>query len=298
MASSYQRVDALNNRFKVQGKEYQNDFELGLYDFEWRQYDPAIARTLTKDPHSENYVDMSPYSWVINNPIIVIDPDGRDINITFDSDDAKEAYLKILNKGLEGQFTATLTEVKGKEGVYSVGIKAAKGGNYDNLTEQGQAFYTSMSGVINDHENTVNLTGVYGDEDVQVGQYTTGKIDLADIEQYNTTGPEIEKSVGATQIGKLTHETVEQYQKTIYGVQNGSLDGFGAAHSFAIQSENSINQNKRGKQYGSFKDYTIPYTDSNGKVVHVRTQTRDAFGGKRKVVKVTQPKPLGKKRDK
>ena len=284
------------NNYLVQGKELQE--ELDTYDFEWRMYDPILARTWQLDPNSDKYVDLSPYSWVANNPLIIIDPDGRDINITFASDEARKAYLKLMNKGLEGQFKVSLTAVKGKEGVFSVGIEAVEGGSFKNLTEQGQAFHTIMSGVINDHDNIVNLTGVYGDENVQVGQYKTGKIDLADIEQYNTSGPVVEESVGATQIGKLTHETVEQYQKTIYGIPNGTLDGFNTAHSTAIKSENSVNQNTRGKQYGNFKKYTIPYTDKNGRVVYVTTQTRNDFGGKRKVVKVTQPKPRGRKRRK
>lgn len=30
------------------------------------------------DPHAENYYSMSPYSWVDNNPMKIIDPDGKD----------------------------------------------------------------------------------------------------------------------------------------------------------------------------------------------------------------------------
>jgi hypothetical protein len=30
------------------------------------------------DPHGEDYSDYSPYQYVLNNPIILVDPDGRD----------------------------------------------------------------------------------------------------------------------------------------------------------------------------------------------------------------------------
>jgi RHS repeat-associated protein len=66
------------HKYLYQGKEYQNELGLDTYDFEWRMYDPATGRTFQLDPHAENYISLSPYSWTGNNPIIKIDPDGRD----------------------------------------------------------------------------------------------------------------------------------------------------------------------------------------------------------------------------
>ncbi len=48
-----------------------------IFDFEWRGYDPALIRTWQQDPLAELYYSESPYSWVANNPINFIDPDGR-----------------------------------------------------------------------------------------------------------------------------------------------------------------------------------------------------------------------------
>lgn len=62
-----------------QEKEWQQDLNLDLYDFEWRQYDPFNVRTTTLDPHADSYPSLSPYSWAANNPLSIIDPDGRDI---------------------------------------------------------------------------------------------------------------------------------------------------------------------------------------------------------------------------
>jgi RHS repeat-associated protein len=61
-----------------QGKELQEELGLGTFDFEARMYDPAIGRTFQLDPHAEFYFALSPYSWVANNPINIIDPTGMD----------------------------------------------------------------------------------------------------------------------------------------------------------------------------------------------------------------------------
>ncbi len=65
------------NKYKYNGKELQDDFDLDWYDYGERFNDPAIARFITIDPLSEKYPDISPYTYVGNNPVNAIDPDGR-----------------------------------------------------------------------------------------------------------------------------------------------------------------------------------------------------------------------------
>ena len=55
-----------------------DDHNLNIYDFHARGYDQAIGRTWQHDPNSFNYPAWSPYSWTGNNPILNIDPDGKD----------------------------------------------------------------------------------------------------------------------------------------------------------------------------------------------------------------------------
>jgi RHS repeat-associated protein len=64
-------------KYLYQGKELQQETE--IYDFHARGYDPALGRTWQIDPHSENYLNLSPYSWVANNPLLFTDPTGMDI---------------------------------------------------------------------------------------------------------------------------------------------------------------------------------------------------------------------------
>jgi RHS repeat-associated protein len=65
------------NRYLYNGKEYQDDFGLNWYDYGARFYDPQIARFHSIDPAANEFYPHSPYSYVFNNPIMYIDPDGR-----------------------------------------------------------------------------------------------------------------------------------------------------------------------------------------------------------------------------
>jgi RHS repeat-associated protein len=63
--------------YKFNGKEL--DESTGYYYYGARYYDPAISIFLSVDPLAEKYYHINPYTYVANNPINAIDPDGRDI---------------------------------------------------------------------------------------------------------------------------------------------------------------------------------------------------------------------------
>ncbi len=53
------------------------DEETGLYYYGARYLDPAGARWLSVDPMWEKYMGMSPYNYCAENPVKMVDPDGR-----------------------------------------------------------------------------------------------------------------------------------------------------------------------------------------------------------------------------
>jgi RHS repeat-associated protein len=112
---SYVAPQTEADRFTFQGKELQEDFDLNWYDFEWRNYDAVIWRTPSIDPHTENYYSLSPYSFLGNNPLLMIDPDGRDITIYYRDENNKEHHITInrntdVSKLPKNQFIAAFLD--------------------------------------------------------------------------------------------------------------------------------------------------------------------------------------------
>lgn len=124
------------NKFKFGGKEFQSaEFSdksgLELYDFGARNYNPQIGRWHNCDPHADKYLALSPYAYVANNPLIFVDPDGKDIKPT-------AAFL------------------------------ASKyGAIYSNLSKNNSVY----AGLVSKYSNskTFNLTLNYGDKNVPKG---------------------------------------------------------------------------------------------------------------------------------
>lgn len=56
----------------------EKDFETGYHYYGARYYDSEKINWLSVDPLSDKYPSMSPYAYCANNPVILVDPDGRD----------------------------------------------------------------------------------------------------------------------------------------------------------------------------------------------------------------------------
>jgi RHS repeat-associated protein len=64
--------------YRYNGKEYDKMHGLNTYDYGARQYNPVTARWDRIDPLCEKYYSISLYAYCLNNPVMLVDPDGKE----------------------------------------------------------------------------------------------------------------------------------------------------------------------------------------------------------------------------
>jgi RHS repeat-associated protein len=94
--TNYTQIGVVN-KFKFTGKELQDDFGLNLYDYGARFYDVQLGRWYAVDPMVDVYPHWSPYNYVCNNPVKLIDPMGLapeepEVNKTSSKDNNSNAF--------------------------------------------------------------------------------------------------------------------------------------------------------------------------------------------------------------
>ncbi|WP_412850539.1 RHS repeat-associated core domain-containing protein [Chryseobacterium sp. PMSZPI] len=68
--------NSYNTPYKFNGKE--QDDETGYYYYGARYYNPRVSLWLNVDPLAEKYPSWSPYVYTLNNPVRLIDPNGKE----------------------------------------------------------------------------------------------------------------------------------------------------------------------------------------------------------------------------
>jgi RHS repeat-associated protein len=95
----YNVFSATSNMFKYNGKELQDELNLNVYDYGARNYDPALGRWLNIDPKGEKYYNLGPYNYVANNPLVNVDPDGKDIIFVVQGQNGVQDKYFVYKKG-------------------------------------------------------------------------------------------------------------------------------------------------------------------------------------------------------
>ena len=256
--------------FSFTGKERDEETGYGYFGARYMDHE-LMTMWLSVDPMADKYPGISPYAYCAWNPVKLVDPDGREVHLTFTSKMAVKALNEIINGGLGGQFKAAYS--KNKDGSYTLSLQATKGGgDKSKLTDRQLAFYEMLSQCIDDKRTIVDISVVYGSKSVHLGNYTKNEIDVADMLQFDDLG-----KGACTKQGKLTHEFIEQYEKASYGWKKGEDKNYKECHQAAILSENYVNGSSREDIPVGRGRYDQAYTDKTGKLTHYYYSTKDAI---------------------
>jgi len=76
-------ITGSENKYTYNGKELVNDFDLNWYHYGARYYDPTLGRWQSIDPADEFH---SPYVYCADNPVMLVDSDGCETQITTNKD--------------------------------------------------------------------------------------------------------------------------------------------------------------------------------------------------------------------
>lgn len=181
--------------YKYNGKEYQDELGLNMYDYGARNYDPALGRWMNIDPLAERHPENSTYTYCMNNPVVFVDPDGKDFGLYVDFKNGtvtiKATYYTTANdrdsaikatkswNDLSGKFSYNFKDENGNSQSYKINYElnvevVTPKKDQTELSALNQALVTDTSGegnvykVVDDKILDPNTNGTTGQNFIKI----------------------------------------------------------------------------------------------------------------------------------
>jgi RHS repeat-associated protein len=192
-------------KYGYNGKEKDNELygEGNAYDFGARINDPRLGRWLSLDPLAAKYPSMSPYCSMGNNPIVMVDPDGREITPANERSRVAYQALKAGYKTLKDQtrYETLLRMEDAKDVVFKINVETKRADlGVNDATDRYNAAESTQEKVIIDvlvaedietttTSQTKNVSVALSDELEHGRQFLDGEIGLTNVNgRTNTLG--------------------------------------------------------------------------------------------------------------
>ena len=220
-------------KYKFSGKEWQDELNLNLYDYGARNYDPALGRWMNVDPLAEKYPNMSPYIYCANNPVLYVDPDGREFV------EGKEHVEKFRND------TNALIKSKSDEvlKLNNTGGSPKKIGKLNNEISELNNALTELK-TLEDSDQKYSI--FTNSKDIREG--ADGNV------QYNLKSDVLNINIRGNDIGDLSHELKHAHQFEIGQI---SLKGNGSFGGSLYDQMDEKDAFTRCQAYGSTKSFSL-----------------------------------------
>ncbi len=184
--------------YKYNGKEFDHIEGLDLYDYGARQYDPALAVWTSVDPLADEYGDVSPYVYCLNNPVRLVDYKGMapgDFFLTIDKAAIDFGLYYNDNSIRERtEYGSTIIKVVNKKGQKGYTYTVANRGNGGDVDFSNAPFgYKTVADIHTHGHCTENDNISYYDNDFSGMPRDDGKNidkskDLRNIRNYKDIG--------------------------------------------------------------------------------------------------------------
>ncbi len=130
----------------------------------------VVSRWLSPDPLAAKHPNWSPYNYTFNNPIIYVDPDGRDAILVIKPGEngANGTIIVQLTFNYSTKFTgdskfiesakSSFAETWGNGKIEDKGNNTFSGASFNDVDIDGQKYNVTYELAFNSVENTVNAT--------------------------------------------------------------------------------------------------------------------------------------------
>ena len=261
---------------KYNGKELDRMHGLNTYDYGARQYNPVTARWDRMDPLCEKYYSVSPYVYCGGNPIMLVDPDGREIWVHYyDMDGQKQSfqYAAGMQCNVDNSAAQTIvanlnTMYKNESGARVIDAIIASNTKYgfmqaDTHSENGEGYLDPATNITSLHD--VNNTLSFAEETFHIFQSVNNQGGTTAVNEVEAKlfSAKMNYEIDTWSVTALYQENLTGLQESPYTDSMTQLFYFGyndkdyktAVNNFFSGSlSGNIYKDKPGYKIGTIKD--------------------------------------------